>query len=130
MLPNCGVFPRETFAADAPSAAGKGLAIKCESKITSPAIETSGRSATRTALALAIAAEKNQTFRRTVPMILVLNTVNPPSRRETVDGLEHLIRRMNYARVRFIRALREDHLDEFTDNVHIGILEHALLDGS
>src|SRR5213076_1449195 len=57
MLPNCGVFPRETFAADAPSAAGKGLAIKCESKITSPAIETSGRSATRTALALAIAAE-------------------------------------------------------------------------
>ena len=63
-------------------------------------------------------------------MILVLNTVNPPSRRETVDGLKHLIRRMNDARIRFIRALREDHLDEFTDDVYVGILEHALLNGS
>src|SRR5579883_3275866 len=49
------------------------------------------------------------------------------SGREAVDGLEHLIRGVDHAGIGFVGALRQDHLDEFADHIHIGIFKEALL---
>src|SRR5437763_1739090 len=49
---------------------------------------------------------------------------------ETVDGLEHLVGGADDTGIRFVGALRDDHLDKFADDVHIGIFEDALLNGA
>src|SRR6478752_9944975 len=42
--------------------------------------------------------------------------------------LEHLVARLDRARVHLVRALRLDHAHELLDDVHIGGLERALVD--
>src|SRR5262249_22844830 len=46
---------------------------------------------------------------------------------EAVDGLEHLIGGMNNTGIRFVGTLRQNHLNEFANNVDVGVLKGALL---
>src|SRR5215831_5505133 len=46
---------------------------------------------------------------------------------EAVKYLEHFVGRLYYPRVRFVGTLRQDHLNEFLNNVDVGLLEHPLL---
>ena len=48
--------------------------------------------------------------------------------RDLVQLLEHLVGRLDYARIRFIRALRKNHVHELFDDVHVRLFEHPLLD--
>src|SRR5581483_4621881 len=47
--------------------------------------------------------------------------------RQVVHHLEHLVGGAHHARVRFIGALRQNHLDEFLHHVDVRKFQHALL---
>src|SRR5690348_13658677 len=46
---------------------------------------------------------------------------------EAVEGLEHFVGGAYDAGIRFVGALREDHVDEFGDDIDVGLLDVALL---
>src|SRR5690349_806142 len=47
--------------------------------------------------------------------------------RQAVEGLEHFVGGAYDAGIRFVGALREDHVDEFGDDIDVGLLDVALL---
>src|ERR1700761_6443961 len=49
---------------------------------------------------------------------------------QLVQLLKHFVRGLHYARVGLVRALRQNHVHEFVDNIDVRLLQHPLLDGA